>query len=78
MEENHIILNFSYLLYDAALLGNWHSTFRNTLLISYSNVDNIKKSSHHQVVFVIILRKVDNKLPGLTASHISSRDNECS
>ena len=53
-------------------------TFRNTLLTSYSTVDIIKNISIHQVLFVIILRKDGNKLPGVTASHQSSNDTEYS
>ena len=41
-------------------------------------MDIIKNISIHQVLFVIILRKDGNKLPGVTASHQSSNDTEYS
>jgi len=45
------LLTFSYVLYDAVSLGNRHSTFRNTLFISYSSVKNIKNISLPEGVF---------------------------
>jgi len=67
-----------YVFYDALSLGNRHSTFRNTLLISYSNVENIMNISLKEVVSAITFRYIDNKLPNVIASHLSSKNTECS
>jgi len=75
--NNLMFLNFSYVLCDTVLLCNWHTTFRNTILTSYSTVDHIKNISLYEVLFAIILRKVDNILPDATALHQLGRDTEC-
>jgi hypothetical protein len=73
-----IFFKFMYVFYDALSLGNRHSTFRNTLLISYSNVENIMNISLKEVVSAITFRYIDNKLPNVIASHLSSKNTECS
>jgi hypothetical protein len=70
--------DFQYVLYYGLSLANRQSTFRDTLLISYSSVEIVKNISLQQYVFEIIFRNVDNKLPGDTASHLSSRNTEWS
>ena len=60
------------MLYYAVSLGNQQSTFRDTLLISYSSVDIVKNISLQEHVIEIMFRNVDIKLPGDTASHLSS------
>jgi len=46
-------------------------------LFSYSRVDNIKIISLHEDVCASLYRNVNNKLPGETASHLTSKDTEC-
>jgi len=59
-------------------LSNWYSSFRDTLLFSYSRVDIIKNISLHKDVSASFYRNVDNKLPSDTASHQINNDTECS
>jgi len=47
-------------------------------VLSYSNVNNVKNISLHEDVFASIVRKVNNKLPSDTESHLSSKATECS
>jgi hypothetical protein len=75
-QENPLLLTFSYMLYYAVSLVNRQSTFRDTLLISYSSVDIVKNISLQEYVLESMSRNVDNKLPGITASHLSSWDTE--
>jgi len=65
-------------LYYAVSLGNRYSTFRDTLLFSYSSVDNIKNISLHEDVCASLYRNVDDKLLVGTTLHLSSNDTECS
>jgi len=65
-------------LYDAVSLGNRYSTFRNTLLFSYSSFDNIKNISLHEGVCSGLYRNVDDKLPVDAMLLLSSKDTECS
>jgi len=40
-------------------------------------VNNIMNISLHKIVFASLFWNVDNKLPGDTVSHLSSKDTEC-
>ena len=44
----------------------------------YSSVDIIKNISLHGYVCAILYRNVDKELPGVMASHLNSKDTECS
>ena len=58
------------MLYDAVSLDNRYSTFRHNQVVSYWKVNNIKNVSFHEDVCASLSRRVDNKLPGDTMSHL--------
>ena len=70
-------LNFSHVLNDAVLLGNRHWTFRNNLLISY-HLSTILRIFRSMKICLHYIPKRRLKLPGVTASHLTSNNTECS
>ena len=65
------------MVYDAVLLANRYSTFRDNTVVLHPNVEILRNISFHEDVCARLFRNVDNQLPSAEASLIRIKDIEC-